>query len=195
MARKVRQHRAASPIFSLMPGIYVSGGPITISNGMPNASVYYTTDGSLPTANSTVYSGPITLSSSETLQAFATGPGYVYSNTSSATYAVIPTLAPPDFSVAPGTYNSSQALTLSDTTPYVSIFYTTDGSQPTTGSTQYLGPFTVSSSETVNAIAYLRGNFVAGGTTEFWTTLQSTVASAAYTISLPPAVVPAFSGH
>jgi hypothetical protein len=46
---------ATTPIFSLKSGLYASGGPLMISNGMANASIYYTTDGTTPTKASNLY--------------------------------------------------------------------------------------------------------------------------------------------
>ena len=63
-------------------------------------------------------------------------------------------------------------MTLSDATSGVTIYYTTNGSTPTMSSTQYTGPITVSSTETLKAIAAVTGD-------------PSAVASAAYTINVP----------
>ncbi len=180
---------ASSPVFSLLPGSYFSGGPLAMSNGMANASIYYTTDGSAPTTSSTLYSGPIQVLSSETVQAMATAPGYINSSVTSATYTFLTTPPPPTYSLAPGSYNSSQTLTLSDANQRAVIFYTTDGSQPDSSLIdEYTGPITISSSETVNAIASQRGITVVGNIASNFTTglLQSSVASATYTINLPP---------
>lgn len=52
-----------------------------------------------------------------------------------------------------GSYTGSQVVTLSDTTPGVSIYYTLDGTIPTKGSSLYKSPITISSSKTLKAIA------------------------------------------
>jgi hypothetical protein len=187
---------ASSPIFSLLPGTYASVGPLSISNGMPSASIYYTTDGSTPTTASTLYTAPLTVSSSETVQAIATAPGYINSGVASATYTLLTTPPPPTFSLAPGAYTSAQTLTLTDANPAAEFFYTTDGSQPFFSfADAYTGPTTVSSSEIINAIAYIHGNTVSGNIASVFSqgSFQSAVASAAYTINVPQAATPSFS--
>jgi N-acetylneuraminic acid mutarotase len=82
--------------------------------------------------------------------------------------------AEPTFSVPAGTYTSVQTVTLSDTTSGATIYYTINGTTPTTSSTAYTAPITVSTSETIEAIA------VAGGFA------PSAVSSASYIINLPP---------
>jgi hypothetical protein len=62
-------------------------------------------------------------------------------------------LAPVFLSLAAGTYTGSQTLSLTSSISGATIFYTTDGSTPTVASKRYTGPITVSSSETLKAIA------------------------------------------
>jgi large repetitive protein len=84
-----------------------------------------------------------------------------------------PPTVTPTFSPAAGTYISAQSVTISDSTSGATIYYTADGSTPTTSSANYNGPITVSSSETIHAIATASG----------FTT--SVVESAAYMIVTP----------
>ena len=63
----------------------------------------------------------------------------------------------PTFSPAFGIYNTPQTVTLADASPGVTIYYTTNGTIPTTASTKYTGPFTVSSTATVFALAVGNG--------------------------------------
>lgn len=175
---------AATPIFTLEPAIYSVGGPLMVANGMANAAIYYTTDGSTPTFASTPYTGPLILSSSETINAIAVAPGYRNSAVASAVYAFEPTPAAPTFSVAPGTYIVAQSLTISDGAAGAYIYYTTDGTLPLPSSPVYAAPITISSSETINALAVLYGDSVTDGITD--TTRGATVgpdASATYVIN------------
>jgi hypothetical protein len=166
---------AATPIFSLAAGTYTGAQTLTISDPTAGSTIYYTTDGSTPTASSTKYAGAITVSATETLNAIATASGYTNSTVATAAYTInIPVAATPTFSQVAGTYTGAQTVGISDATIGATIYYTTDGSTPAASSTKYAGAITVSATETLNAIA------VATGYT------NSTVATAAYTINPPP---------
>src|SRR5205085_1265913 len=82
------------------------------------------------------------------------------------------TVATPTFFPDPGAYDSPQSVAITSTTG-AAIYYTTDGTTPTTSSTLYTGPITVGSSQTVKAIGVLA----------HWT--NSAVGSAAYKIPAP----------
>ena len=164
---------AAKPTFSVSSGTYTSVQSVAISDMTPGAVIHYTTNGTTPTTSSTLYSGPITVSTTETLQAIATASGFSQSAIASAAYTIELPAATPTFSVSPGTYTSAQSVSISDTTPGAVIHYTTNGTTPTINSTLYSGPITVSTSETIEAIATASGYS------------QSAVASAAYVIDIP----------
>ena len=176
----------STPTFSPGAGTYTSAQSVTISDATSGASIYYTTDGTTPTTSSAPYTGPITVSSTETLDAIAVESGDTNSAVASAAYTITsppPTVSTPTFSPAAGTYTSAQSVTISDATSGATIYYTTNGTTPTTSSTPYIAPVTVSSTETLEAIAVATGD------------TNSAVASAAYTITSPPPTVstPTFS--
>jgi len=79
---------AASPIFSPAAGSYSSTQKVTLTDSTTNASIYYTTNGSTPTAGSSKYSAPISVSATTTLQAIAVASGYNNSAVASATYTI-----------------------------------------------------------------------------------------------------------
>jgi Chitobiase/beta-hexosaminidase C-terminal domain/Legume lectin domain len=169
--------RVATPAFSPAAGTYTSTQSVTISDATSGATIYYTSNGTTPGTSSTAYTGPITVSSTETLEAIAVATGYTDSTVASAVYTispVLPSVATPTFSPAAGTYTSAQTVTISDATSGATIYYTTNGNAPTTSSTAYTGPITVSSTETLEAIAVAAGDS------------NSAVASAAYTINAIP---------
>jgi hypothetical protein len=167
--------QVAIPTFSPAAGTYPSARSVSISDVASNTAIYYTTNGAAPTTSSTRYTGPITVSSTETLKAMAVTSGKADSAVASAAYTItsLPSIATPDFSPAAGTYTSAQSVTISDATGDAAIYYTTNGTAPTTSSNRYAGPITVSSTETLKAIGV-----VPDGT-------NSALASAAYTINSP----------
>ncbi len=60
----------ASPVFSANSGVYTNASlSVTIANPNGSGTIRYTTDASLPTTNSTVYSGPLVLSANSTIKA------------------------------------------------------------------------------------------------------------------------------
>jgi kumamolisin len=142
---------AAIPTFSPSPGSYSGPQSVSISDSSPGVTIYYTTDGSTPTTSSPIYTGPITISTSTTLHGIASGNGYPTSSVGGGVYTI--TTAVPSFSPGSGTYNTPQTVTMSDATPGVTIYYTTNGSTPTTSSTKYTGPITISTNTTLEAIA------------------------------------------
>lgn len=68
-----------------------------------------------------------------------------------------PDVATPTFDPAPGTYSADQVVTISSATSGAAVYYTTDGSDPTEGSTVYTGAFVVNSPATVKARGYMAG--------------------------------------
>ena len=165
---------AATPTFSPGAGTYTSVQTVTISDLTTGATIYYTTNGTTPTTSSAVYSSAIAVSTSETLEAIATATGYTQSATGSAAYVInLPVTATPIFNPGAGTYTSVQTVTISDATSGATIYYTTNGTTPTTNSAVYSGAITVSATETLEAIATATGY------------TQSATGSAAYAINLP----------
>ena len=79
--------------------------------------------------------------------------------------------AAPSFTPAAGSYGPSVAVTMSSSTANATIFYTADGTAPTTASTKYTAPITVTTTTTFNAIATATGF------------IQSSASTATYTIS------------
>jgi hypothetical protein len=169
---------AATPTFSPAAGTYTSAQTVTISDVTAGATIYYTTDNSMPSTSSTQYTGPVSVSSTETLEAIAVASGYSQSAVGTAVYSINPPAATPAFNPQAGTYTSAQSVTISDSTANSTIYYTTNGATPTTSSTKYTGPVSVPSTETLEAIA------VASGYS------QSAVGTATYTINLPSPTTP-----
>jgi len=80
--------QTSTPVFPLLVGIYPPGQHVSITDGIQGATIRYTTDGSIPTMNSNLYSSPITLNQTTTLKAAAFATGYMDSLVSTAAYTI-----------------------------------------------------------------------------------------------------------
>ena len=74
------------PIISPAGGAFTNSVLVTISNSTPAASIYYTLDGTTPTTNSILYTGPFVLTNSVLVQAIAAQPGAVNSAVAGASF-------------------------------------------------------------------------------------------------------------
>ena len=276
----------ATPTFDPAAGAYTSAQNVTISTTTEDATIYYTTDGTTPTTESSVYSSAISVSANTTIKALAVKATYDNSEIATANYTILQhagtaldpytvadardaidansgienvyvtgivctagsslnsgkmnywisddgtetnkleafkgknlnntnftattdvkvgdvvtiygTLtkygstyefaegnyltihkvkpATPTFSVAEGLYTSAQSVALACETDGATIYYTTDGTEPTSGSTEYSTAITVNADMTIKAIAIKEG-------------VSSDIASATYTINLSPFVL------
>jgi Chitobiase/beta-hexosaminidase C-terminal domain len=65
------ERMAPTPTFSVQSGSYKDAVTVTITDAVPDATIYYTLDGSAPQWDSPVYTGPITIKKSAHLVAIA----------------------------------------------------------------------------------------------------------------------------
>ena len=162
---------APAPIISPPSVTYTGTQTVTITDSVAGATIYYTTNGSIPTSASAVYTAPLVISTDETITAIASPAGYLQSPPSTATFTSTSTTANPVFSIAAGTYSGAQTLTITDATPGAVIHYTVNGATPTTASAIYpQGGLSIPVSQTIEAIAVAPGLFA------------SSVVNASYTI-------------
>jgi Bacterial Ig-like domain (group 3)/Chitobiase/beta-hexosaminidase C-terminal domain/Bacterial Ig-like domain (group 2) len=168
---------AATPTFSPVAGTYTSPQQVTISSTTPSATIYYTTDGTTPTfpvtGTTQQYFAAITVSTSETISAIATATGFTTSAIGVAPYTfTLPTAATPIFSSGSGTYATVQTVSITSSTPSATIYYTTNGTPPTTASAVYSTPIVVTNGETLQAMATANGflpSFTASATYSYVT--------------------------
>ncbi|AXC12918.1 hypothetical protein ACPOL_3635 [Acidisarcina polymorpha] len=147
----------ATPVIT-PPGDTFNGSQrVSITSATPGAQIYYTTDGTTPTINSHIYTGPLTVTETETITAIANATGYLQGQPATATFYSAANAANPVFSLAGGTYSGSQSVAITDRSKNAVIHYTVDGSTPTTASAVYTTPIHVPVTETVQALATAPG--------------------------------------
>ncbi len=178
-----------TPTFGVTSGEVEVGTSIPLSCDTEGARIYYTTDGSEPTAESLEYTSEIIVTESVTIKAVAMKGGMNASSVASASYTVKSlTCMAPAFGVTSGEVEVGTSIPLSCDTEGARIYYTTDGSEPTEESLEYTSEIIVTESVTIKAVA-MKGGMNA-----------SSVVSASYTVSgdfVPNAMVriPASEGR
>ena len=173
--------KVGTPTFSPVAGTYPIAQSVTISTATAGADIYYTTDGGTPDGTSTLYTGAITISVATTVKAIGIKTGLTNSDVGEAAYTLGGTVATPTFSPVAGTYPSPQTVAITCASPTgASIYYTTNGADPTGLSTLYTGGITISVTTTVKAKAYKTGF------------LASAVGSALYTLTGAIVATPTF---
>src|SRR5204862_2414215 len=130
---------------------------VTLTDSTPGATIYYTTDGSTPTTASAAYTGPITVTTTQTIKAIAVASGYTTSALASGTYTIQVPAATPTLSPSGGTFTSSVSVTLTDSTPGATIYYTTNGRSAARRAGAYTRPSTATTTQTNKAIAVASG--------------------------------------
>ncbi len=132
---------------------YVGGVKVTLSSATSGATIYYTTNGSTPSTSSKKYTGAFNVTSTTTVKAIAVKSGMSSSGVATKSITVGKTTAPKITSTA-----TSSAFNIKITADKgATIYYTTDGSTPTTSSNRYNGPFPLTASTTIKAIAVSSG--------------------------------------
>jgi hypothetical protein len=140
-----------APMFDPEGGIILPTQTIALSTNTEGAMIYYTLDGTDPNTMSLIYTGPFSLSHNMTVKAIAVKECMFASDIASMAFEILaatPTIAP-----LSGTYMDPQEVTIETTTMGATIYYTIDGSLPTTESILYEGPFMIYEDTTIQAIA------------------------------------------
>lgn len=118
--------------------------------------IYYTTDGTEPTINSIHYEKPIIVSENTTFKVAATYKnGNSLSVSSTHEYVINPVedVVEPIINPEDGTYGQRQLVTMTTDTADATIYYTTDGSNPTVNSQKYTEGFYITEDAVIKAVA------------------------------------------
>lgn len=106
------------------------------------AVIYYTTDGSVPTKSSAVYSAPIALTDTTTIRYFAVDTAGNPSAPETELYTIDASLPSVTASPVGGVFQGTTFVSLASSKPGT-IYYTLDGSEPTESSRIYYSPITI----------------------------------------------------
>lgn len=136
---------------SLQSGIYNANKSITLSMN-EIGTIYYTTNGSTPTTASMKYTAPISITSSTNLKFLAVDAAVNKSPVYSVTYTIDKTAPTASASIPGGAYNVNKSVTLK-MSESGTIYYTRNGTTPTTASTKYTSPISVTSTTTLKFLA------------------------------------------
>ncbi|GGH65583.1 hypothetical protein GCM10008014_45100 [Paenibacillus silvae] len=167
-------HQAEKPAASPAGGDVAEGTTVTLSSATIGAIVYYTTDGTIPTEDSSNnYVEPIPVTDGMTIKAIAVKPGLKDSEVMTETYTITqqtgkPTADPAGSAVAAGT-----TVKLTSSTDEATIYFTTDGTTPSIDNgTVYVEPISVMDDMTIKAIAVKPGMEDSQVMTESYTIMQ-----------------------
>lgn len=170
--------------FSPEGGNYSSDQTVTLSTLTASASIKYTTNGTDPIAFGTPYSTPISVSGdgSHTIKAYAYKATLANSKVTTSVYNITYGDMTVNITPATGTYNVDQEVTISCSETGATIYYTTNGNDPTDASPTYSAPFNVTKGvTTVKAFAKKNGFN------------DAAIVSRTYTIDYPDCATPTFS--
>ena len=130
------------------------GTMVVITTATKGAEIHYTSDGSTPTAESELYTEPLSFDHDVTVKAIGIKANWNDSKVTSYEYKVAAlTVATPTFAL------ENNVLTITTATEGAAIYYTTDGSEPTTESTLYTAPITLTGNCMVKAFAVKEGRY------------------------------------
>ena len=173
--------KPATPTFDPVEGEFSEAFTLHLACATTGSTMYYTTDGTTPTTESTVYNntnGIAIPAATTTIKVIAVKDGMV-SDVASATYTYN-SIAKPLFTPADGSqlyYGETVAITCA--TDGTTIYYTTDGTEPTASSNEYSAPVAITAN-TVTLKAFAKKG-----------TEESSIATATFTLKAPAA--PTFS--
>jgi hypothetical protein len=134
---------AAAPTFSPATGIYTVPQAVTIADATAGAKIYYTTNGTTPTTASTVYTGPISVGASETLQAIAVASGFTSSAVSTAAYTINTGTTQPAVNYSTGFTSTANFALVGGPTFAASAMQVTDGGNNEAHAVWYSTPLNV----------------------------------------------------
>lgn len=158
----------AEPLFNPASGEVLYGTLVTMMSSTQGAKIYYTLDETEPTENSMEYVEPVAITKETVIKAIAVL-GTEKSDVATAVYKVRYEVADPQFYPFAGTVPFGTEVYITCKTEGSTIYYTTDGSEPTRESAIYGNPIAITEDMTIKAMAV-------------WLEARSNIMTAVYTV-------------
>ena len=139
---------------------------VTLASATDGAEIYYTTDGTIPTIESTKYTSPLTFTENVRISAIAVKEGIENSPVSYALVSITEktviqyvdkVYSTPVIFTTSSNADGSVSVTMTTETEGASIYYTTDGTTPTENSSKYTAPLTITTETVYKAVAIKEG--------------------------------------
>lgn len=131
-------------------------GMVTMTNGDKSATIRYTLDGSEPCSTSLLYQGPFSMIPAGTIKARAFAEKRLASRMAASIVAHLATITPEIFP-KDACFADSVLVKITCKTRDAKIYYSLDGSQATKNSLEYKGPFKISKTTVIKAVAFAQG--------------------------------------
>jgi len=151
--------QVVQPAASPEGGNFTTTQTVTLTSLTEGASIYYTLDESKPTTASEQYVSPITIEHTITIKAIAVKIDMHDSDVMTEEYIITPPgqVVQPAANIHSGTYFGNLTITLTTLTDGAVIYYTLDGTEPTTASTMYSSLINISKTTVLKAFAVKAG--------------------------------------
>lgn len=140
---------------------YTSPQNVTLTTASPGVTIHYTTNNTIPTTSSPIYTGSLNIATRTTLRAIGFRDGWTptHNNFSPDYFFFYGAINAPTVANPSGTYTSSVTLALTSNAPGATIRYkvSTNGTPPAdpgTGDTLYTGPVELTNSQILKARAW-----------------------------------------
>ena len=175
--------RVPTPTLSPGNGTYSAPQNVTVSVTGTGMTLRYTTNGEEPTTSDPVVAsgGTVNIAETQTLKVRGWRTNWDTSDVASATYTM--KVAQPSLTPVAGHYTSAQSVTVTTATPGASLYYTTNGAEPTTADPSIASgnSLSVSTAGTIRVKGFRTG----------WTDSDTRIAT--YTFALGTVGAPTFS--
>ncbi len=159
VAEESLEVKAALPTFSVVAGTYETPQNVEITTSTSGATIYYTLDGTTPTASSSEYTEALSLSETTIIKAIAVKDNMENSSVSEITYTIYlyDPVSAPYFTPVGGVFEGLKSVEINSTTAGTTIYFTINGDEPDRSSTEYTEAIDITENTIVKAYAIKSG--------------------------------------